>query len=119
MYAIIETGGKQYRVQPGDTLDIELLELAEGQEKVEFDRVLLVGEGETVHIGTPARQRRQGDRQEPGRTARAEDSRSTSTSAARVTICTAAIARTCSASRSTRSCWRKNTDSLIRPGGPA
>lgn len=53
MYAIIETGGKQYRVQPGDKLDIELLDLAEGQEQVEFDRVLLVGEGETIHIGTP------------------------------------------------------------------
>jgi large subunit ribosomal protein L21 len=53
MYAIIETGGKQYRVQPGDTLDIELLELAEGQENVEFNQVLLVGEGETVHIGKP------------------------------------------------------------------
>ncbi len=53
MYAIIETGSKQYRVQPGDTLDIELLDLAEGQEKVEFDRVLLVGDGEDVKIGTP------------------------------------------------------------------
>lgn len=53
MYAIIETGGKQYRVQPGDTLDIELLNLPEGQETVEFDRVLLVGEGETVHVGKP------------------------------------------------------------------
>lgn len=53
VYAIIETGSKQYRVQPGDTLDIELLDLAEGQEKVEFDRVLLVGEGESIHVGTP------------------------------------------------------------------
>ena len=53
MYAIIETGGKQYRVQPGDTLDIELLDLPEGQEQVEFDRVLLVGEGETTHVGAP------------------------------------------------------------------
>lgn len=53
VYAIIETGSKQYRVQPGDTLDIELLELAEGQENVEFDRVLLVGDGENVHIGKP------------------------------------------------------------------
>lgn len=53
VYAIIETGSKQYRVQPGDTIDIELLDLAEGQETVEFDRVLLVGDGETVHIGTP------------------------------------------------------------------
>jgi large subunit ribosomal protein L21 len=53
VYAIIETGGKQYRVQPGDTIDIELLDLAEGQEQVEFDRVLLVGDGENVKIGTP------------------------------------------------------------------
>jgi len=53
VYAIIETGSKQYRVQPGDTIDIELLDLAEGQDKVEFDRVLLVGDGETVKIGTP------------------------------------------------------------------
>ena len=34
VYAIIETGSKQYRVQPGDTIDIELLDLAEGQEQV-------------------------------------------------------------------------------------
>lgn len=53
MYAIIETGSKQYRVQPGDTLDIELLDLAEGQQNVEFDRVLLVGDGDNVRIGTP------------------------------------------------------------------
>ncbi len=53
VYAIIETGGKQYRVQPGDTLDIELLELAEGQDEVEFDRVLLVGDGENLHVGAP------------------------------------------------------------------
>jgi large subunit ribosomal protein L21 len=53
VYAIIETGSKQYRVQPGDTIDIELLELAEGQETVEFDRVLMIGDGENVKIGTP------------------------------------------------------------------
>lgn len=53
VYAIIETGSKQYRVQPGDMIDVELLELAEGQEQVEFDRVLLVGDGENVRIGTP------------------------------------------------------------------
>jgi large subunit ribosomal protein L21 len=53
VYAIIETGSKQYRVQPGDTIDIELLDLAEGQETVEFDRVLLVGDGENIKIGTP------------------------------------------------------------------
>jgi large subunit ribosomal protein L21 len=53
VYAIIETGSKQYRVQPGDTLDIELLEGAQDQQTIEFDRVLLVGDGEKVQIGTP------------------------------------------------------------------
>jgi large subunit ribosomal protein L21 len=54
MFAVIETGGKQYRVQPGDVLDVELLPV-EGKkhEKVVFDRVLLVyGEGGT-RVGNP------------------------------------------------------------------
>ena len=52
MYAIIETGGKQYRVSEGDVLNIEKLEIAEG-ETVGFDRVLtVVKEGEVV-IGKP------------------------------------------------------------------
>ncbi len=52
MYAIIETGGKQYRVQAGDVLRVEKLGAKEG-EKVTFDRVLVIGEGADVKVGTP------------------------------------------------------------------
>ncbi|GAB4519175.1 MAG: 50S ribosomal protein L21 [Anaerolineae bacterium] len=52
MYAIIETGGKQYRVSPGDVIDIEKLDVPVG-EKVDFDRVLLVKDGEAVKVGQP------------------------------------------------------------------
>ncbi len=52
MYAIIETGGKQYRVQEGDVIRIEKLELAEG-ETVVFDKVLLVSKDENVTVGKP------------------------------------------------------------------
>ncbi len=52
MYAIIEAGGKQYRVAEGDTLKLEKIEVATG-ETVDFDRVLLVSDGETAKIGKP------------------------------------------------------------------
>jgi large subunit ribosomal protein L21 len=52
MYAIIETGGKQYRVKPGDAFQVEKLK-AEPGEKIEFDKVLLVRDGDQVKIGTP------------------------------------------------------------------
>ncbi|MCZ6565442.1 MAG: 50S ribosomal protein L21 [Gammaproteobacteria bacterium] len=52
MYAIIATGGKQYRVQQGDELKIEKLTGDPG-EKIEFDQVLLLSDGEDVSIGTP------------------------------------------------------------------
>lgn len=52
MYAVFVTGGKQYRVKEGDTLKVERLAAEEG-ETVEFDRVLLVGEGEDARIGAP------------------------------------------------------------------
>ena len=52
MYAVIKTGGKQYRVSQGDTLKVEKLDAGEG-DSVEFDQVLMVGEGEDVKIGTP------------------------------------------------------------------
>jgi len=52
IYAIIETGGKQYRVNPGQTIDVERLEVAEGN-TVELDRVLLIADGERVVVGTP------------------------------------------------------------------
>ncbi len=52
MYAVIKTGGKQYRVSKGDTLRIERLTAGEG-DSVEFDEVLMVGEGDSIKIGTP------------------------------------------------------------------
>ena len=52
IYAIIETGGKQYRVTPGQVLDVERLEVAEGA-SVELDRVLLVADGDELKVGAP------------------------------------------------------------------
>ncbi len=52
MYAIIETGGKQYRVQEGDTLFVEKLNHAEG-ESVKFDKVLVVSNDAGLTVGTP------------------------------------------------------------------
>lgn len=52
MYAVIESGGKQHRVEPGEVLRLEKLE-AEAGSTVDFDKVMLVGEGEDVKIGTP------------------------------------------------------------------
>jgi large subunit ribosomal protein L21 len=51
-YAVIKTGGKQYRVQQGDVLRVELLNAEEGA-AVSFDQVLLVGSGESVTVGAP------------------------------------------------------------------
>jgi large subunit ribosomal protein L21 len=50
-YAVIKTGGKQYRVQEGTTFDVEKLD-AEVDSEVKFD-VLIVGEGESIKIGAP------------------------------------------------------------------
>ena len=52
MYAVIKTGGKQYRVAANDVLDIEKLEGADGA-KIEFTEVLMVGTGADVKVGTP------------------------------------------------------------------
>ena len=52
MYAVIQTGGKQYRVAEGTTLKIEKLELGAG-DSVEFDKVLLVQTGDAVTVGQP------------------------------------------------------------------
>lgn len=52
MYAVIETGGKQYKVSEGDVIFIEKLEAAEG-EAVTFDKVLVVADGEKVNVGAP------------------------------------------------------------------
>ncbi|MBU2707425.1 50S ribosomal protein L21 [Zooshikella marina] len=52
MYAVIVSGGKQYKVAEGDTLKLEKLEVATG-EAIEFDKVLLVANGEEIKIGAP------------------------------------------------------------------
>jgi large subunit ribosomal protein L21 len=52
IYAIIETGGKQYKVIPGQTIDVERLNVAEGN-TVELDRVLLISDNDKVTVGTP------------------------------------------------------------------
>ena len=50
MYAIIETGGKQYRVSEGDTIKIEKIS---DEESVTFDKVLMVSDGDKVSYGNP------------------------------------------------------------------
>lgn len=52
MYAVVSSGGKQYRVEPGSTLVLERL-TAEPGSAVTFDRVLLVADGDQVAVGTP------------------------------------------------------------------
>ena len=52
MYAVIETGGKQYRVQPGDVIKVEKLNAQAGDE-IKFDKVLVMGEGADAKVGTP------------------------------------------------------------------
>ena len=52
MYAVIQTGGKQYRVKSGEQVKVELL-AAEVGATVSFDRVLMLGEGDGVRVGAP------------------------------------------------------------------
>lgn len=51
MYAIIQTGGKQYRVEKGDVIEVELLGTESGA--VEFNEVLMFNDGKKAHTGTP------------------------------------------------------------------
>lgn len=53
MYAIIDDRGSQYKVQEGDTLEIQLHDLPEGADKIVFDRVLMLGEGDSARVGQP------------------------------------------------------------------
>ena len=53
MYAIIEQGGKQYKVSQGDVLNIELTEVADDAKTIELDKVLFVSDGKDVKIGSP------------------------------------------------------------------
>ncbi len=52
MYAVVQTGAKQYRVSQGDTVEVESLAVEKGKE-VTFDQVLLIADGDKVQIGTP------------------------------------------------------------------
>lgn len=52
MYAIIETGGKQYKVEAGDSVYIEKLEVTEADE-ITFDKVIAVGKDDGMTVGTP------------------------------------------------------------------
>lgn len=52
MYAIMESGGKQYKASPGQTIEVEKLSQEEGS-VIEFDRVLLVADGDKVTVGRP------------------------------------------------------------------
>lgn len=51
-YAVIKSGGKQYRVSVGDKLDVEKLEASEGAD-VTFGEVLAAGEGDSIKVGAP------------------------------------------------------------------
>lgn len=52
MYAVIQTGGKQYRVSPGQVLRLEKIEVEQGGD-VKFEQVLMVADGDKVQIGKP------------------------------------------------------------------
>ncbi len=52
MYAIFETGGKQYRVKEKDLIDIEIISFKDG-ENISFDEVLLISDGDKVFVGKP------------------------------------------------------------------
>ena len=52
IYAIIETGGKQYKVTPGQTVDVERLNVAKGN-TVDLEKVLLISDDDKVTVGTP------------------------------------------------------------------
>ena len=51
-YAIVEDGGKQYKVMEGNTIDVDHYPIEEG-EQIDLDRVLLINDGEGITIGTP------------------------------------------------------------------
>ena len=64
-YAIIECGGKQYKTVEGGLIDVDRLEAEAGQ-PVSLEIVLLVADGETVHVGTPIVAGSQGERRGHG-----------------------------------------------------
>ncbi len=53
MYAVIEQGGKQYKISQGDVIQIELTEVAPDAKTIELDKVLFISDGKEVKVGTP------------------------------------------------------------------
>ena len=53
MYAVIEQGGKQYKIAEGDCLKIDLTDVPSDARTIELDKVLLVSDGEKIQVGTP------------------------------------------------------------------
>ncbi len=53
MYAVIEQGGKQYKIAEGDCINIDLADVAPDAKKMDLDKVLLVNDDKTVKVGTP------------------------------------------------------------------
>jgi large subunit ribosomal protein L21 len=53
VYAIIDDGGKQYKVSQGETVCVELRDLADGQDQIEFDQVLYLKDEDTTLVGQP------------------------------------------------------------------
>ena len=92
MEAVIATGGKQYRVAPGQVIKVERLGVAKGG-SVEFDKVLLLNKDGAGDGGADGVVRRQGDRRGARPSARAPRCSSSSSSAARTTGGIAVIAR--------------------------
>ena len=52
-YAVVETGSKQYRVELKSLIEVELLNVPEGQKEVSLDKVLLIRNGDQIQVGTP------------------------------------------------------------------
>jgi len=53
MYAVIEQGGKQYKVAEGDRLDMELTKVSADAKEIELDKVLFLNDGENIKVGSP------------------------------------------------------------------
>ena len=53
MYAVVEQGGRQYKVAEGDVIKIDLAEVAPDAKKIELEKVLVVSDGKKVQVGTP------------------------------------------------------------------
>ena len=52
MYAIVESGGKQYKSVPGSMIEVDRLQMEEGTQ-INLDKVFLIADGEDIHVGTP------------------------------------------------------------------